>query len=456
MNLFQLVLKQMRQRALGTWLTLLSVMLGVALAIAIMICYREAGSLFGQTDYGADLIIGAKGSATQLVMNTIYHMDQSPGNIPYPLYEAMLDPRQFRAQVKIAIPYVVGDSYQGKYRIVGTSPKLFGYDDDGNKLDDEHTMEYRPGKRYEIAEGHDFHPKKFEAVIGSDVARLTGLKLGSTFQATHGEIQTPNPDIHPEMWTVVGILGPTRTANDRVLFIPFLSLYTIGEHDIGLKAQWAIQHGQPAPSSGADSDTVKAYKMNDDGRFELFVPKEMWELSAIMVKARSPFMAQSLFYTIKNGNIAQAAQPAVVMQEFFGTFLRGPTVVLLVVALLVTVVAGIGILVSIYNSVSARLREIAILRALGATRNRVLMLICTESALIGLFGGLLGLLTGHLLGAVGSIYFDRYVGQGINWIRSDQYEWLYLVAVIVIALVAGLVPAMKAYRTPVATNLVAT
>jgi len=84
------------------------------------------------------------------------------------------------------------------------------------------------------------------------------------------------------------------------------------------------------------------------------------------------------------------------------------------------------------------------------------MLICTESALIGLFGGLLGLLTGHLLGAVGSIYFNRYVGQGINWIRSDQFEWLYLVAVIVIALVAGLVPALKAYRTPVATNLVAT
>ena len=32
MNLLQLVLKQMRQRALGTWLTLLSVLLGVALA----------------------------------------------------------------------------------------------------------------------------------------------------------------------------------------------------------------------------------------------------------------------------------------------------------------------------------------------------------------------------------------------------------------------------------------
>ena len=150
-----------------------------------------------------------------------------------------------------------------------------------------------------------------------------------------------------------------------------------------------------------------------------------------------------------------AVNPASVMREFFENFLRGPTLVLLLIALLVTIVAAVGILVSIYNSVSARLREIAILRALGATRARVLLLICVESVLIGLFGGLLGLLAGHLLGGIGSFYFDQYVGQGINWVHSDQWEWVYLVAVIVIALIAGLVPAMKAYRTPVATNLTA-
>ncbi len=73
MNLFQLVLKQMRQRALGTWLTLLSVTLGVALAITILILwYREAGNLFGQKDYGYEVLIGKQGSGTQLVMNSVY------------------------------------------------------------------------------------------------------------------------------------------------------------------------------------------------------------------------------------------------------------------------------------------------------------------------------------------------------------------------------------------------
>src|SRR6266404_4881673 len=90
MNLFQLVFKQMRQRALSTWLTLLSVVIGVALAVAIMILQRESDHLFGQSDFGYDVIIGPpKGSPLQLTLNTVYHLDKSPGNVPYSLYEDM-------------------------------------------------------------------------------------------------------------------------------------------------------------------------------------------------------------------------------------------------------------------------------------------------------------------------------------------------------------------------------
>jgi putative ABC transport system permease protein len=123
--------------------------------------------------------------------------------------------------------------------------------------------------------------------------------------------------------------------------------------------------------------------------------------------------------------------------------------------LLVSIVAAIGILVSIYNSVAARNREIAILRALGATRRRVLMLICVEAGLIGLAGGIIGLIVGHLLGGVASRYMVESLGQGFNWLQVGVWELVYLLGVVCIALAAGFVPAMKAYRTPVATNLVA-
>src|ERR1700759_3700981 len=111
MNLLQLVLKQMRQRALGTWLTMLSVLLGVGAAVSVLIVQQGSNSLLGQTDYGYDLIVG-KGSPVQLVLNTVYHIDNSPGNIPYSLYETLANPRH--PQAKIPVPIVVGDTYKNQ------------------------------------------------------------------------------------------------------------------------------------------------------------------------------------------------------------------------------------------------------------------------------------------------------------------------------------------------------
>jgi putative ABC transport system permease protein len=117
-------------------------------------------------------------------------------------------------------------------------------------------------------------------------------------------------------------------------------------------------------------------------------------------------------------------------------------------------VAAVSILVSIYNSVSARMGEIAVLRALGATRMRILALICLEAGLIGLIGGVAGLIAGHLLAGGGSLAMQRVVGESLNWLVIGPLEGLYLVVVVLIALLAGLVPALKAYRSPVAANLV--
>src|SRR4051794_35114773 len=113
MNLFQLVLKQMRQRSLSTWLTLVSVLLGVSLAIAIMILRREGQNLFAQTDFGYDILIGPpKGSPLQLTLNTVYHMDVSPGVIPFSLFEDMArrvkapeGHPDYRFNVRNAVPF---------------------------------------------------------------------------------------------------------------------------------------------------------------------------------------------------------------------------------------------------------------------------------------------------------------------------------------------------------------
>jgi len=266
MNLFQLVTKQMRQRMLSTWLTLLSVLLGVSLAVAIMILRREGQSLFAQKDFGYDIIIGPpKGSPLQLTLNTVYHMDVSPCVIPYQLYQDMTRRTRipgrpdYRPYVRIAIPFMVGDSFRGR-RIIGTSPQMFGFDDKGQPVEGE-KFQYRKDHSYELAAGRVFAPRKFESVIGSDIAETLHLHLyddklsedenekqGGAFRATHG-MPGPNekPDIHKPRWHVVGILKPTHTANDRVLFIPFISLYAIAEHEAGMIDQALMKaHINPA------------------------------------------------------------------------------------------------------------------------------------------------------------------------------------------------------------------
>ena len=537
MSFFQLVIKQMRQRALSTWLTLLSVLLGVGLATAVLILYRGGGALFGQTEFGYDILIGPpKGAPLQLVMNTVYQVDQSPGVVSWAVYEDLL---RNRAAVRVAVPYAMGDSYEG-HRIVGTLPKLFGVGEDGQPLPPERVLEYKVGKRYQLAQGRAFHPEKFEAVVGADVPQRTGLKLGDKFRATHGlpqpgEVAAADHE-HEADWTVVGVLAPTRTAADRVIFIPMISFFAIGEHGEALELQADLREraaqrtGQPSnsasqqppptprPIAPATAPTTDAHDAHDhdhgsasgttqtvddhdhvnpvehhdhehpttaaaatspavdrdhaaaddhdhhdhlfhlrpDGTIDLHLPKEAWQVSSILVRSRGGPAGLGLIYNFRViDNRAVAVNPATVMREFFDTFFHGSRTLLLAIAFLVSVVASVGILVSIYNSVSARMREIAILRALGATRTKILALICVEAALIGLLGGVLGLVAGHALGGVGSFYLNRVLGEGIDWLTVDWSELLYLAVVVVIAAVAGLVPAMKAYGVPVATNLVA-
>ena len=534
MNLFQLITKQMRQRALSTWLTLLSVILGVTLAVAIMILGREGQNLFTQTDFGYDVIIGPpKGSPLQLTLNTVYHLDQSPGLIPYQIYADMVNKGvplpghpDYRPYVSSAVPFVVGDSFRGR-RIIGTSPQMFGFDDTGRRVTGQ-PFQYRRDLSYELTEGRVFSSGKFEAVVGSDAAASLHLKLydntlseqenekqGGAFRVTHGMPgANENPDIHKPRVHIVGILQPTHTANDRVLFIPFIALYAIAEHAEGMIDQALLRAGldpqrippqrldemlqklgidpnkvpesvkrkfkmktpgaapttvaashdldalieistvTPEPKKEEGGEDADVYHLDADGNIVPDLPQEEWEVSAILVQSRGDFQAQQLIYNFKMiDDRATAVNPATVMREFIATFLSGTTKVLLLISALVTVVAATSIMTTIYNSVSARQKEIAILRALGATRRRILALICGEAVFIGVVGGIGGFVAGHLLSAVGSVYLQRMVGEGINWLSVGSEEWKYLLGVVAIALVAGLVPALKAYTTPVASNL---
>src|SRR5690349_19803633 len=140
MNLCKIVLKNMRQRALATWLTTFSVALGVALTVAILLIRHGMQRRFEQGTLGYEMVVGAKGSPLQLVLNTVYQLDISPGNVPWSLFEQLRKDNR----VKLAVPIAVGDNYKG-FRIVATTDALFN------------EFQFEPKRKFELAEGGVFH-----------------------------------------------------------------------------------------------------------------------------------------------------------------------------------------------------------------------------------------------------------------------------------------------------------
>ena len=100
-----------------------------------------------------------------------------------------------------------------------------------------------------------------------------------------------------------------------------------------------------------------------------------------------------------------------------------------------------------------RRRDIAVMRALGARRDTVTAIILCESLLIAVIGGLFGWFLAHfaIWCAGGPIEARTGVRPGI--FDFTQYELYIFPLVLILALIAGLLPAWSAYRTDVGSNL---
>ncbi len=199
MNLVTIAWKSIRQRWLASSLTALSISLGVALMVAVLVINGVVTRMFSQNATGFQLILGAKGSPMQLVLNTIYFLDKPIENVPYKKYLEV----KAAKWVAHAIPFALGDTTaDGKYRIVGTIPEYFD-------------VEYVPGKKFILQEGK-FLDGTFDAVIGARVARAYGWKVGQKFPIAHSG---NTDDIHDEKFSVAGVLAPTGLPLDRAVFI---------------------------------------------------------------------------------------------------------------------------------------------------------------------------------------------------------------------------------------------
>lgn len=394
-----IVLKSLRQHLVSTLVSAAAIALAGGLLIAVWVMRDQANRTFTSVSGGFDAVLGTRSSKLQLVLNAIFHLEDSPGNIA----AADVEMIQRNSNVDFAMPIAVGDNYKG-YRLVGTTADLF------------ERVEYAPGRRYRIAApGRPFDTDRKEAVAGAIAARQLGLKPGDTFHPFHGLLYDESKQ-HADTYEITGVFEPTGTPADRVIWIPLDGLQRMSGHD-------------PRTASDVSAVLVKLKAGNPMAGFQL-----------------------DMLYN-KRGNKFTFAWPiGAILARLFDKIAWFDRV-LEFIAYLVVVVASASILASIYNSMNERRREIAILRALGARRFTVFGAIVVESAAIAAIGMAMAFLFYGAVVMAASAIIRAQTGVIIDPFEPHAVMLAAPAGIIALAALCGVFPAIKAYRTDVADGL---
>ena len=414
-----------------------------------------------------------------------------------------------------AVPINLGDFWVDEetgaaYRCVATKPEFF------TKM----VISIDPEKKFEFSQGRCFEEFNqehghYEAVIGETVARKSGLKIGDTLQPTHGDPNAPDSHIHETDFHIVGILKRTGTANDRALFLNMEGFFLMEGHSKTLEDDSVL--GKAAAAREKKAREEFEGKTDDDTSFETAsddtqmtehggsdskwlepLQMEKREVTSILVRSivgedgtdtvgfilpavineggLETTLEWSSFRPERAQKAAQAINPVMTVTSLFSSFVDPIRWVLLALTLMICIVSAIGILVGIYNSMSQRRHEIAVIRALGASRQKVMGIMLCEAMLMALLAGLLGWAAGHgLNAALGPIIEERTNVQvgffdfapkiplanfwGGEFLPTWAMEWaispefLVVPGMILLAILVGIYPAISAYQTDVSKSL---
>lgn len=404
MNMFKLSWKYLIAKPLNTGLNILLLALGLAIITVLILIQDQFESKMTKDAEGIDLVVGAKGSPLQLILSSVYHIDFPTGNID--LEDAMALSKN--RLVKNIIPLGLGDNYQG-YRIVGTN-----YD-------------YLELYNATLKEG-GFWDKPFEVVLGAEVAQKLNLNVGDSFVGSHGIGSSSHEhDEHP--YLITGILNPMGNVIDKLVLTSIESVwYTHDEgHDHDKFTQSVAKTGFPE---------------TDEDR----------EVTSLLVQYRNPMAAVQLPRYINSRSALQAASPSFEISRLFE--LLGFGVKLIQgLAVVIIVIAGLGIFIALFNSLKERKYDLAVMRTLGASNFQLFIHIVLEGIILTFLGAIVGILIGHLFIA---ILVMQYEQGAISTLSAFVFlpEELWIIAYAVgVGIIASLIPAWRAYQTDIAQQL---
>ena len=427
----QIAWSELRHRP---WQTLLlTLLIALAIASSVFIAALSFGMHYGLTKATEPFpqLVGAKGSANQLVLNTVYLKDRPIGNISGDLYQDIKN----NPLVKQAIPLAFGDNWRG-FRIVGTENTIFDY-----------RVKPQSEPWLKVAEGRRFNAP-FEAVIGAGAAKLLGAKIGDTFQSIHGA--TAHGHVHKDQtYTIVGILAPVEGPYDHAVLTDIRSVWIAHEHhhDHDHEHEHAADAHEEEHEHEHEAAGKPAAQAVNDGEHAATAG----QVTAVLIQPQGYGQALKLAMEFQQRNDAQLVFPAQVIIQLFSLMGQGEKMWWYIGAFFIAA-ALLVVLSTLYLSGLQRLPERAILRVLGAKRSELLTVTLWQNGLIMVLGGILGSVLGYAgyLGVRSLMATNTAIALPLTFLKAPL---LIALGTMAVGLLASLIPAWLLARKDTLSKL---
>jgi putative ABC transport system permease protein len=466
MSLLQLSWKNLTNKPLTMLLTLTLFALGVGLISLLLLVNKQVEEKFEKNLAGINLVIGAKGSPLQLILASMYHIDAPTGNIPLKAAKPFLNPKH--PFIKTAVPLSLGDNYRG-YRIVGTTPNFLEL----------YRAKVGEGRMYEAI---------LESVVGAVAAKELNLKIGDTFESSHGLIEDSNLEHHGHAFKVVGILEPTGSAADLLILTAPQTIWDVHDHEGADTGEEAPVEPAPVEEEAHDHEEGEAHEDHDHAEHDHegegheehdheghdheagheghdhaghdhsaplkpMTEYEDKDITSVLLQFKgNNVQTLNMQRNINENTEMQAATPAIEINRLYSMMGVGADA-LRWLALLIMGVSGLSIFISLFSSLRDRRYELALMRTMGASPGKLFSMVVLEGLILAVLGFVLGILLSHgamsiLASVMKSEY--RYSFSGGIFLREEFY---LLLGALFLGFVAALIPAMQASKTDISKTL---
>lgn len=413
--LFSIAWKSAWNRRFTLALTVLSIALSTLLLLGVERIRTQLRDNFSSSVSGTDLIVGARTGSTQLLLYSVFRIGAATNNVSWKSVQAV----STAPGVDWVVPLSLGDSHRG-FAVLATTTDYFTRFHYG----DRQALQMREGKPFDAL---------FDAVVGAEVADTLGYHVGQKITLAHGSGELNVAEHADKPFTVVGVLARTGTPVDRTVHI-------------GLQAMEAIHldwsSGAPMPGIHIPAEQVRKFDLT---------PKNV---TAVLVglKNRAAVFRVQRWVSTYPGEPLMAILPGVALDELWGVIGIGERALLLMSAL-VALVSLAGLVSVVMAGLNERRRELAVLRAVGASLRHVLALLAIEGALVTLIGIVLGTVLAVLGIALLSPWLQAAFGLALRLSEPTLNEWLLVASLLVAGFLASLLPGLRAYRLSLSDGL---